>query len=168
MTWDKKVALGISILGTIIAKWLGGWDMATQVLVMFMTMDYATGITRAYKDKVLSSAIGINGILKKVTLLFVVAVAVGIDNVTGAQGVVRLATIWFYIGMEGISILENAARIGVPIPDKIKDALLQIKDGGKKEPTIIKTVNQATTETIDGITTESVKETITATTSKEE
>lgn len=132
MTLDKKIAVGVSVVGTIIAKWLGGWDMATQVLVMFMVMDYLTGISRAYKDKVLSSAVGIDGILKKVTILVVVAVAVGIDNITGAQGVVRLATIWFYIGMEGISILENAARVGVPIPDKIKDALLQIKDGGKK------------------------------------
>ena len=148
MTLDKKIAVGISIVGTIIAKWLGGWDMATQVLVLFMTMDYLTGISRAYKDKVLSSAVGIDGILKKITLLVVVAVAVGVDNVTGAQGVVRLATIWFYIGMEGISILENAARIGVPIPDKIKDALLQIKDGGKKT-TVVETVvsTAVTTET---------------------
>ena len=148
MTLDKKIAVGISIVGTIIAKWLGGWDMATQVLVLFMTMDYLTGISRAYKDKVLSSTVGIDGILKKITLLVVVAVAVGVDNVTGAQGVVRLATIWFYIGMEGISILENAARIGVPIPDKIKDALLQIKDGGKKT-TVVETVvsTAVTTET---------------------
>jgi len=146
MTLDKKIALGISIIGTIIAKWLGGWDMATQVLVLFMTMDYLTGITRAFMDKVLSSAVGINGILKKIAILVVVAVAVGIDNITGAQGVVRLAAIWFYIGMEGISILENAACIGVPIPDKIKDALLQIKDGGKKSTTIVETT--VVTETI--------------------
>lgn len=106
--------------------------MGLQYLVLFMAIDYVTGISRAFKDKVLSSEVGINGILKKVMILFIVAVAVGIDNVTGAQGVVRLATIWFYMGMEGISILENAAKLGVPIPDKIKDALLQIKDGGKK------------------------------------
>lgn len=132
MTWDKKVAIAISACGTVVAKLLGGWDMGLQVLVLFMAMDYMTGISRAYKDKELSSSIGIDGIVKKVTILFIVAVAVGIDNVTGAKGIVRLAAIWFYIGMEGISIMENAARIGVPIPDKIKDALLQIKDGGKK------------------------------------
>ena len=132
MTWDKKVAIAISACGTVVAKLLGGWDMGLQVLVLFMAMDYMTDISRAFKDKELSSSIGIDGIVKKVTILFIVAVAVGIDNVTGAQGIVRLAAIWFYIGMEGISILENAARIGVPIPDKIRDALLQIKDGGKK------------------------------------
>ena len=65
MTLDKKIAIGISVIGTVIAKWLGGWDMATQVLVMFMIMDYVTGVYRAYKDKVLSSAVGIDGILKK-------------------------------------------------------------------------------------------------------
>jgi toxin secretion/phage lysis holin len=146
MPLDKKIAIGIAACGTVVAKLLGGWDMGLQVLVLFMAMDYVTGISRAFKDKVLSSAIGIDGILKKIMILFVVAVAVGIDNITGAQGVVRLATIWFYIGMEGISILENAARIGVPIPEKIKDALLQIKDGGKKTTVIETTV---VTEPID-------------------
>lgn len=132
MTLDKKIAVGLSVAGTIVAKLLGGWDMGLQALVLLMILDYFTGITRAFKDKVLSSAIGIDGILKKMTILVIVAVAVVIDNVTGASGIVRLAAIFFYIGMEGISILENAARIGVPIPEKIREALLQIKDGGKK------------------------------------
>lgn len=140
MPLDKKIAIGIAACGTVVAKLLGGWDMGLQVLVLFMAMDYVTGISRAFKDKVLSSAIGIDGILKKIMILFIVAVAVGIDNMTGAQGVVRLAAIWFYIGMEGISILENAARIGVPIPEKLRDALLQIKDGGKKTTVIETTV----------------------------
>ncbi len=140
MTLDKKIAVGVSFCGVAVARFLGGWDMGLQVLVLFMIMDYMTGISRAYKDKELSSAIGIDGILKKIMILFIVAVAVGIDNVTGANGIIRQASIWFYIGMEGISIMENAARIGVPIPEKIKDALLQIKDGGKKSTTIVETV----------------------------
>ncbi len=140
MTLDRKIAVGVSFCGVAAAKLLGGWDMGLQVLVLFMTLDYLTGITRAIKDKELSSALGIDGIAKKITILFIVAVAVGIDNVTGAAGIIRLASIWFYIGMEGISILENGARIGVPIPEKIKDALLQIKDGGKKSTTFVETV----------------------------
>ena len=140
MTLDKKIAVGVSFCGVAVARFLGGWDMGLQVLVLFMIMDYMTGISRAYKDKELSSAVGIDGILKKIMILFIVAVAVGIDNVTGANGIIRQASIWFYIGMEGISIMENAARIGVPIPEKIKDALLQIKDGGKKSTTIVETV----------------------------
>lgn len=139
MTLDKKIAVGVSFCGVAVARFLGGWDMGLQVLVLFMIMDYMTGISRAYKDKELSSAVGIDGILKKIMILFIVAVAVGIDNVTGANGIIRQASIWFYIGMEGISIMENAARIGVPIPEKIKDALLQIKDGGKKSTTLIET-----------------------------
>lgn len=140
MTLDRKIAVGVSFCGVAAAKLLGGWDMGLQVLVLFMIMDYMTGISRAYKDKELSSAVGIDGILKKIMILFIVAVAVGIDNVTGANGIIRQASIWFYIGMEGISIMENAARIGVPIPEKIKDALLQIKDGGKKSTTFVETV----------------------------
>lgn len=139
MTWDKKLSIGVAFCGTAVANFLGGWDMTLSVLILFMTLDYMTGITRAFKDKELSSAVGIDGILKKMMILFVVAVAVGIDNVTGAQGLIRQASVWFYIGMEGISILENAARIGVPIPEKIKDALLQIKDGGKKSTTVVET-----------------------------
>jgi toxin secretion/phage lysis holin len=139
MPLDKKIAVSVSIIGTIVAEWLGGWDMAIKYLVLFMAMDYGTGVYRAYKDKVLSSAIGIDGVLKKVMILVVVAVAVVVDNITGAQGVVRSATIWFYLGMEGISILENAAKSGIPIPEKIKDALLQIKDGGKKSTVIVET-----------------------------
>ncbi len=139
MTLDRKIAVGVSFCGVAVARFLGGWDMGLQVLVLFMVMDYLTGISRAYKDKELSSAVGIDGILKKMMILFIVAVAVGIDNVTGANGIIRQASIWFYIGMEGISIMENAARIGVPIPEKIKDALLQIKDGGKKATTIVET-----------------------------
>ena len=169
MTWDKKIAALGSVLGTVVIKLLGGWDMLIYALLLFMALDYVTGIYRAYKDKELSSEIGINGIAKKITILVVVAVAVGVDLVTGTQGAIRTLSILWYIVMEGISILENAVRIGITVPDKLSDALLQLKDGGKKsEPIIIRTVNQATVETIDGITTESVKETVTATTSKEE
>ena len=169
MTWDKKIAALGSVLGTVVIKLLGGWDMLIYALLLFMALDYGTGIYRAYKDKELSSEIGINGIAKKITILVVVAVAVGIDLVTGTQGAIRTLSILWYIVMEGISILENAVRIGITVPDKLSDALLQLKENGKKaEPTIVRTVNQATTETIDGITTESSKETITATSSKEE
>lgn len=151
MALDRKISVGISFCGVVIAKLLGGWDMGLQVLVLFMTIDYLTGITASIKDKVLSSAIGIEGIAKKVTILFIIAVAVGVDNVTVANGIVRLAAIWFYIGMEGISILENSARIGVPIPEKIKDALLQIKDGGKKSTTVVETTvsTEIVTETVE-------------------
>lgn len=132
MTWDKKISSLIAVSGTLVAKLLGGWDMAIYVLLLFMVLDYFSGIMRAIKDKELSSAIGINGIFKKMMILCIIAVAVGIDNITGTQGAIRMLAILFYAGMEGISILENAARLGVPVPEKLKDVLLQLKDGNKK------------------------------------
>lgn len=151
MTLDRKISAGVAFCGTVVARWLGGWDMALSSLVLFMALDYMTGISRAYKDKELSSAVGIDGILKKMMILIMVAVAVVIDNITGANGLIRQASVWFYIGMEGISILENAACLGVPIPEKIKDALLQIKDGGKKSTTVVETTvsTEIVTETIE-------------------
>ena len=132
MTWDKKIASMLAIGGTLIVELLGGWDMAIYVLLLFMVIDYLTGIMRAIKDKELSSAIGINGIFKKMMILCIIAVAVGIDDITGTDGAIRMLAILFYAGMEGISILENAARLGVPVPDKLKDVLLQLKEGNKK------------------------------------
>ena len=167
MTWDKKVASIIAICGTVVVKLLGGWDMAIYVLLLFMAIDYVTGIMRAVTDKELSSEIGIKGIFKKIMILLLVAIAVGVDNVTGTQGAIRMLVILFYVGMEGISVLENSARLGVPVPERLKDVLLQIKEGGKKEPVIVRTVNQNTIETIDGVTTETNKEVVTETTSKE-
>lgn len=99
---------------------------------LFMLFDYLTGFICATKSKCLSSAIGFNGILKKVTILIVVAVAFSIDNVVGTNGLTRSLVIFFYLGMEGVSILENAARIDLGIPDELKDKLLQLKDGNKK------------------------------------
>ena len=169
MSWDKKIATGIAVVGAIGVKLLGGWDVLVYMLCIAMLLDYVTGVILALKNRKLSSSVGIDGILKKVMILCMVALAVVVDSVAGNTGAIRALVIMFYVGMEGISILENAVGAGLSVPDKLREALAQLKENGKKaEPTIIKTINQATTETIDGVTTESVKETITATTSKEE
>lgn len=157
MTWDKKIASMLAIGGTLIVELLGGWDMAIYVLLLFMVIDYLTGIMRAIKDKELSSAIGINGIFKKMMILFIIAVAVGIDDITGTDGAIRMLAILFYAGMEGISILENAARLGVPVPDKLKDVLLQLKEGNRKAEITTTTTTAVTTDTV----TETAVETIT-------
>ena len=157
MTWDKKIASMLAIGGTLIVELLGGWDMAIYVLLLFMVIDYLTGIMRAIKDKELSSAIGINGIFKKMMILFIIAVAVGIDNITGTEGAIRMLAILFYSGMEGISILENAARLGVPVPEKLKDVLLQLKEGNRKAEVTTTTTTAVTTDTV----TETAVETIT-------
>ena len=157
MTWDKKIASMLAIGGTLIVELLGGWDMAIYVLLLFMVIDYLTGIMRAIKDKELSSAIGINGIFKKMMILCIIAVAVGIDDITGTDGAIRMLAILFYAGMEGISILENAARLGVPVPEKLKDVLLQLKEGNRKAEVTTVTTTAVTTDTV----TETAVETIT-------
>lgn len=133
MKWDKILSSGIAGCGVLTNYLWGGWDVALKTLLLFMLLDYLTGLICAAKFKCLSSAIGFNGILKKVMILIVVAVAFNLDNMTGTNGLARSLVIFFYVSMEGISILENAARMDVGIPDKLKDLLLQLKEGEKKE-----------------------------------
>ena len=132
MTWDKKLSAVTSLSMTAIAGLLGGFDVALQVLLLFMAIDFVTGVMRSFVNKETSSSVGMKGIAKKVMILCVIAVAVGVDRMIGGGEWIRLLVIWFYAAMEGISILENAAGLGVPVPEKLKDALAQLKDGQKK------------------------------------
>lgn len=133
MKWDKTVSGIIAILGSLVNYLWGGWDMALRTLITFMVLDYVLGVICGFSDKELSSQVAFKGILKKVAILAVVTVAVNIDVATNMDGIIRGAVIFFYIGLEGISILENAARLDAPIPPKLKDALIQLKEGNKKE-----------------------------------
>jgi len=133
MKLDKIFSSTVAIFGSAINYLWGGWDMALRTLLLFMLLDYILGVICGIKDKKLSSEIAFKGIFKKITILIVVAVGVSLDNMTNAQGLIRGLVIFFYMGLEGISILENAARMGVPIPDKLKDVLVQLKEGNKKE-----------------------------------
>ena len=121
-------------LGTAITWLFGTWDTAIMVLVTFMVLDYLTGIVRAYINKEVSSAVGLKGIAKKAVIFVVLIVAVLLDRIlnTGTW-VFRTLICYFYIANEGISLLENCAGLGLPIPDKLKDALAQLKEGEKKE-----------------------------------
>ncbi len=121
-------------LGTGITWLLGTWDTALVVLIVFMTLDYATGLLRAWINKEVSSDVGLKGIARKGLIFVVLIVAVMLDRLlnTGTW-VFRTLVCYFYIANEGISLLENCAGLGLPIPEKIKDALAQLKDGEKKE-----------------------------------
>lgn len=134
MKWQKVVSFCVAGLGTVANCLLGGVDLALKTLLLFMFLDYITGLISAAKDGVLSSAIGFTGLLKKVMILIVITVAVHVDGVIDTRGLTRSLVIFFYVSMEGLSILENAARMNVLIPDELKDKLLQLKDGGKKQP----------------------------------
>lgn len=133
MKWDKILSSIIAGLGACANYFFGGLDMALKTLLLLMVLDYITGLICAGKDKVLSSSTGFKGLGKKILILIIVGVGVSVDNATGTNGIVRSMVIFFYASMEGISILENATRAGVPVPEQLKEMLVQLKKGNKKE-----------------------------------
>lgn len=118
----------ISILATVITWILGTWDISVIVLILFMSLDYLTGMIKAYITKELSSRIGIKGLAKKSLILIVLIVAVLLDRLINTTWVFRTLVCYFYIVNEGLSILENCGELGLPLPQKLIDALLQLKD----------------------------------------
>ena len=122
----------VAIMGTIIAKALGGWDVALQVLVGVVALDYLTGVLVAIFQKRLSSEIGFKGITKKVMIFLLVYLACLVEQASGTD-VLRLVVIFFYVANEGISILENAGKLGVPYPKPLKNILLQLKKQGEQD-----------------------------------
>lgn len=124
----------VAIVGTTLTWLFGAWDTALMVLVCFMALDYCTGVIRAFINKEVSSDIGLKGIARKTVILIVLIVAVLLDRLlnTGTW-VFRTIVCYFYIANEGISLLENCAGLGLPVPESIQNALVQLKDGEKKE-----------------------------------
>lgn len=115
-------------IGGVMGWLLGGLDGFLYALLVFVVVDYLTGILAAIYERKLSSEIGFKGIAKKVVIFCLVAIGNIIDAyVIGEGSVIRTAVIFFYISNEGISIIENAARIGLPVPQKLKDVLEQLK-----------------------------------------
>ncbi|MFA9399374.1 MAG: holin family protein [Clostridiaceae bacterium] len=125
--------IAFAAVGGYIGYFLGGVDGFMYALITFVVLDYLTGVMVAVLDKKLSSEIGFRGIFKKV-LIFVL---VGIGNIVDVHlikngSAIRTAVIFFYISNEGISILENSAKVGLPIPKKLREVLEQINEGGDK------------------------------------
>ena len=134
----KEFWNGIQIVFTMIGGWLGyflgGCDGLLIALVMFVVMDYISGVMCAIADKTLSSEVGFKGICRKVLIFVLVGIANILDvQVIGTGSVLRTAIIFFYISNEGISLLENAAYLGLPIPEKIKTVLEQLHDRAERE-----------------------------------
>ena len=124
-----KVQIAITALGGWLGYFLVGMDGLMIALIVMMTLDYISGVMCAIIDKKLSSAVGFKGICKKVFILMLVGVAHIIDlHVVGTGSALRGAVICFYMSNEGLSLLENAAHIGLPIPDKLRDILTQLHD----------------------------------------
>ncbi len=123
--------LAITAIGGWLGWVLGGWDGFLYALVAFVVTDYLTGLMAAAVEKKLSSETGFKGIFRKVLIFMLVGIGHILDTrVIGDGSVLRTAVIFFYISNEGISIIENAGRIGLPIPQKLKAVLEQLKTKG--------------------------------------
>ena len=124
-----KIQIAITAIGGWLGYFLGGIDGLMIALLIFMTLDYITGVMCAIVDKKLSSAVGFKGVCKKVLILMLVGVAHIVDmHVVGTGEALRSAVICFYLSNEGVSVLENAGRLGLPIPEKLKAILAQLND----------------------------------------
>ena len=130
LIWTK-VQMVATLIGGWLGYFLGGLDGLLIALIIFMVLDYITGLMCAIIDKKLSSAVGFRGICKKVLILMLVGLANVIDmHVAGTGSALRGAVIAFYLSNEGLSLLENAAHIGLPVPEKMKEVLAQLHGRG--------------------------------------
>ena len=123
----------IQLMFTAVGGWLGwflgGCDGLLYALIVFVAIDYITGVMCAINDHSLSSEVGFRGICRKVLIFLLVGIANILDvNVIGTGSVLRTAVIFFYISNEGVSLMENAAHLGLPVPEKIKVVLEQLHD----------------------------------------
>lgn len=131
--WNS-IQLVFAAIGGWLGYFLGGCDGLLYTLLAFVILDYVTGIMCAITDHKLSSAIGFKGIFRKVLIFALVGVGHLLDvQVLGAVGVLRTAVIFFYFSNEGVSLIENAAHLGLPIPEKLKDVLEQLHDRAEKD-----------------------------------
>ena len=123
-----------STLLTTVVYFLGGLDIALKTLLIFILLDYITGVCKSIVKKKVNSIVGIKGIIKKIGYLIIVALSVQLDIITGGTGALRTLVIYFFVANEGISILENWGSIGLPLPKKIMETLEQLKkeNGGEK------------------------------------
>lgn len=116
----------LSIIGTTFIYLMGGFDIALTCLLIVIVLDYITGVLAAIYNKKLNSKIGIKGIVKKIAYLCLVALAVVIDKITGATGIIRTLVIYGLVSNDGISILENVCEMGIRVPKKVRQSLEQM------------------------------------------
>jgi toxin secretion/phage lysis holin len=121
----------VSVLATTFVWLIGGVDVAFICLIVAIALDYISGLIKAYNTKTLSSSIGFRGILKKIGILILVMLSVIVDRITVNNGGIRTLVVYYFVANEGLSILENLAQAGLPIPKKLKEALRVIKKENK-------------------------------------
>lgn len=130
--WSIVQAVFVAVGGWL-GWFLGGYNGLLYTLITFAVVDYITGVMCAIVDKKLTSKVGFKGICRKVLMFLLVGIANILDvQIIGTGSVLRTATIFFYISNEGVSLLENASYLGLPIPQKVKDVLAQLHDRSEK------------------------------------
>lgn len=129
---SKIIKTIFSFLSTSLIYLLGGWDVALQSLLIVIVLDYLTGIGKSYVSKKLNSNKGLKGIVKKLCMLCMVAVASIVDRVAGETGLIRTLVIYYLVANEGLSIIENLSEMNILVPKILKDKLEQLRDGENK------------------------------------
>ena len=133
--WNT-LQLAFTVVGGWLGYFLGGCDGLILALLLFVVTDYITGVMCAAIDKKLSSSVGFKGIFRKVLIFMLVGIANIIDFQVIKQGsVIRTAVIFFYLSNEGLSLIENAAHLGLPVSEKLKNVLEQLHDKDRKDNT---------------------------------
>ena len=140
MNIKNMVLAFLATMASVFSEAMGGWDSFLKALVMFMVADYITGMIVALvfhksqktKNGGASSSVGYKGIVKKMCILILIALSVRVDEISGTH-YVRSATIFFFLGNEGLSVIENLALMGVPYPEFIKKALEAVKEKGDNQ-----------------------------------
>lgn len=128
-----RMKIAIAVVGGWLSYFVGGADRLLTTLILFVVLDYVTGVMCAVAERKLSSVVGFTGICRKVLVFLLVGVANILDtHVIGTGNAVRSAVVCFYLSNEGISILENAARLGLPIPEKLRAILRQLEEEGEE------------------------------------
>lgn len=124
-----KLAIGavVAFLASFFGTWLGGFDVLLQALVVFVILDFISGLLAAYVERKWNSSVGHRGIAKKVLMFILVAVACQLDLIFSIE-MIRMSVIGFYIGIEGLSVLENVGRAGLQIPGFLAKALEELRD----------------------------------------
>ena len=120
----------ISIILTTFVYLVGGIDVAMKSLLIVIVIDYITGVMSAIYNKNLNSNIGLKGILKKFSYLIIVSLSVILDRIVGDTGAIRTLVIYFFVANDGISIVENIGKMGVPLPKKLTEVLEQLRNKG--------------------------------------
>jgi toxin secretion/phage lysis holin len=128
-----RVTAFIAAVFAVITHWLGGWTPAMDVLVTIIALDIISGFALAAVQKRLSSKVSWQGLIKKVLIFVMVMLAAQVDLVLGQDGTIKSLVVLAYCASEGLSVIENAVATGLPVPDIIKDALIQLRpEGGRK------------------------------------